>query len=185
VKAGTSTAILNGVTPAQIDAALGFRPDPQISARVRVFSAVANLSARNPAFPKDGALKRFESLVASHGYSSRNIADAYATLLWTAWQILSGDRLTDAQIRGIHQQVRARFIGTPELRAIPAEMRQQLTEEIAYMVVELTAAMVSGSDSALVRAVPTAALARSMIGVNLADLEVTADSGFRPKRAGP
>src|SRR5579871_495385 len=46
--AGTNAAILNGMAPAQIDAALGYRPDPQISAQVRA-NSIANASASNPA----------------------------------------------------------------------------------------------------------------------------------------
>jgi tetratricopeptide (TPR) repeat protein len=190
---GTGTAILGGVTPAQIDAALGYRPDPQISAQVRAY-AIATTSAKNPAlrptleqaFANDAALKAFEGLVASHGYPDRNVADAMAALLWTSWQIVNSDTLTDAQIRAIHQQARAIFIGTPELRSIPWATRQQLAETIAYVVVELTAATGNGDPAVLAQArQSTAATVKSMIGVDLADLEVTADSGFRQKRAVP
>jgi uncharacterized caspase-like protein/Tfp pilus assembly protein PilF len=190
--AGTSTAILNGVTPAQIDAALGYRPDPQISAQVRA-NAIATTTANNPAlrptleqtFANDAALKAFDGVVAAHGYSGRNVADALAALLWTSWQIVNGVTLTDAQIRGIHQQARAVFIGTPELRALPAATRQQVAETIAYAVVVLAAATQTGDPKVLAETQATATTVKSIIGVDLAELEVTADSGFRQKRAAP
>jgi tetratricopeptide (TPR) repeat protein len=190
--AGTSTAILNGMTPAQIDAALGYRPDPQISAQVRA-NAIAATSANNPAlrptleqaFANDAALKAFDVVVSSHGYSSRNIADAMAALLWTSYQIVNGVTLTDGQIRGIHQQVRAIFMSTAELRDT-APVRQQFTETIAYVIVALMAATQTTDQAMLAQARrSTAETVRTMIAVDLANLEVTPDSGFRQKRAAP
>jgi tetratricopeptide (TPR) repeat protein len=190
--AGTNAAILNGMAPAQIDAALGYRPDPQISAQVRA-NSIANASASNPALRptleqtfNDTALRTFEGIVAAHGYSSRNVADAIAAFLWTSWQIVNGVTLTDVQIRGVHQQARAVFIGTPELRALTAAMRQQAAETIAYAVVVLAAATQAGDPKVLAETrQAAAATVKSIIGVDLADLEVTADSGFRQKRAIP
>jgi tetratricopeptide (TPR) repeat protein len=193
--AGANTAVLNGLSAVQIDSFLGYKPDPQIGAQVRA-AALASLSGNNPAarpaleqnFVNDAALREFERLVGAHGYSGRNVADAMAALLWSSWQITNGVTLSDAQIRGIHQQARAVFIGTPELRAIPAAQRQMFTEIIAYYVTIVEAAKRQQTSNPAVfaqaRQLATAGV-KSLIGVDLAGLEVTPDSGFRAKRAAP
>jgi tetratricopeptide (TPR) repeat protein len=192
--AGAGTAVHSSVTsPVQINAALGYVPDPRLSVQVRA-AAVATLSARDPSLrPRleqaftDAALRDFDGLVAAHGFSSHNVADAMAALLWTSWQIVSGDTLTEVQIRAIHHQARAVFMATPELNALPAAVRQQIAENAAYTVFTLAAARRNAGDPAALawarQAAP--ASAKSLAGIDLAELEVTPDSGFRPKRAAP
>jgi tetratricopeptide (TPR) repeat protein len=192
---GANTAVLNGLSAIQIDNVLSYWPDPQISAQVRA-TMIATISANNPAarptleqnFANDAALREYERFVGAHGYSSRNVADAMAALLWSSWQIANSVTLSDAQIRGIHQQARAIFIGTSELSAVPMTVRQQFTETVAYLVVMVEAAKrQQASDPAtfaIARQIATTGV-KSIIGVDLADLEVTADGGFRAKRAAP
>jgi tetratricopeptide (TPR) repeat protein len=189
--AGTGTAIVNTMTASQIDAALSYRPDPQLSAQMRA-NAVAAIPANNrmrarfeQAFGDGSALQTFEKIPASRGYSGHNIADAMATMLWVSWQLVNGAQLTDAQIGGIHQQTRAVFLGNADLRALPYPARQQFAETLGYAVMTLVIAVQTNDPATVAEARQSAGPAvKQMIGLDFADVEVTADSGFRPKRAG-
>jgi tetratricopeptide (TPR) repeat protein/CHAT domain-containing protein len=184
---------LSAMTPADIGAAMGYKPDPQISAKVRA-DAIDGMTAGNPAsrqalenaFANDAVLQEFERLVAAHGYSSHNIADAIAAELWTSWQYVHGVTLTDAQIRGIHQQVRVAVLAIPELRSTSNVTRQRIAEAMAYLVVVRGVAMQNASDPVRLAAQrqTTASTAKTMVGVDLSELEVTANSGFSRKQAG-
>jgi tetratricopeptide (TPR) repeat protein len=184
---------LSAMTPADIDAAMGYKPDPQVSAKVRA-EAIDGMTAGNPvsrqtlenAFGNNTVLQEFERLVTAHGYSSHNIADAIAAELWTAWQDVHDVRLTDAQIRGIHQQVRVAVRAIPELRSTSNVVRQRIVEAMAYLVVVRGVAMQDASDPARLAAQRQAAAssAKTLIGVDLWELGVTADSGFSRKQAG-
>ena len=184
---------LSTMTPAEISAAMGYRPDPQVSAKVRA-EAIGGLAAGNPAsrqalenaFTNNAVLQEFEHLVAAHGYSSHNIADAIAAELWTSWQHLHGVTLTDAQIRGIHQQARIAVLAIPELRSTSNVARQRIAEAMAYLVVVRGVVMQKASDPAELAAQrqTTASLAKTIVGVDLSELDVTADSGFSRSQAG-
>ncbi len=177
------------MTPARINAALGYSPDPQVSAALRA-DLTEIMSARNPAlrpklekvFASDAVPQEFERLVAAHGYSSHNVADAIAALLWSSWQIVYGTTLTEAQIRGIHQQVRAIFLGTPDLRSMTSVARQRVAEAMGCLVIVEAASMRSGDPATLSQARQNAfENVRNLLGVNLARLEVTPDRGFKQK----
>jgi hypothetical protein len=173
------------MTPAQIDAALSYQRDPQLSAKLRAKfidgMAAVNVVSREAlekVFANDAVQQQFERLVAAHGYSSLNVADAIAAELWTAWQRFYGMSLTDAQIRGIHQQIRAAALGIPELQLQNAG-RQMLAESMAYAVVLREMRQAAGDLQSEQLRRDTAEL----VGVDLSELEVTDDSGFGQKRA--
>jgi tetratricopeptide (TPR) repeat protein len=182
-------------TPAQIEAALVYKPDPQLSTTIRDDYIKRN-SAQDPAlrpvlekaFANNAVLQEFENLLAAHGYSSRNVADAMAALMWTSWQIVNGTTLTEAQIRGVHQQFRGAFMETPALRTLTNPVRQTFAESLAYFVViEMayqTKAQRSGDPADLAGMRQTAIKSvKDWTDVDLSQLEITSNNGFRPKPA--
>jgi uncharacterized protein DUF6683 len=109
------------------------------------------------AFATDAVLREFDAFVAAHGFSSHNVGDAMAALLWSSWQIVQGVTLTEAQIRGIHQQVRAVFLANPQLRAMTVAGHQMVSESIAYLVMVEAAAMKNPDPAGLAQARQNAA----------------------------
>jgi hypothetical protein len=177
------------MTPDQIDAALGYMPDPAISAEIReqeIDAGAAQDPAWRPllekAFADDAALQQFQALLAMRGYSSYNLADAIAGLMWTSWQFANDAALTDTQIRGIHQQIRAIFLASPNLPSLTDETRQRLAENAAYRVMLATAAM-RAEDSALVAKSRRniAVIVRDIVGLDVAKLDVTPEGRFSAK----
>jgi hypothetical protein len=180
-----------GMTPDQIDAALGYTPDPDISAAIRDHEIDAG-AAQDPAwrpilekaFAADAALQQFQALLATRGYSSRNLADAIAGLMWTSWQFVNDATLTDTQIRGIHQQIRAIFLASPNLPSLTGETRQRLAENAAYRVMIATAAMRTDDPAVLAKSRQNiAVIVRNIVDLDLAKLDVTPDGQFRVKEA--
>jgi tetratricopeptide (TPR) repeat protein len=179
------------MTPAQIDAALGYTPDPQVSAQVRaqeIKLVTAQYPALRPvlekAFATDAVLREFDAFVSAHGFSSHNVADTMAALLWSSWQIVNSVTLTEAQIRGVHQQVRAVFLGNPQMRAMTVAGRQMVSESIAYLVMVEAAAMRTSDPAGLAQARQNAAKnIKNLLGLDLSQLEMTADRGFKDKPA--
>jgi uncharacterized caspase-like protein len=179
------------MTAAQIDAALGYTPDPQVSAQVRALQ-IKLVAAQHPelrpvlekAFATDAVLREFDAFVQAHGFSSHNVADAMAALLWSSWQIVNDVTLTETQIRGIHQQVRAIFLGNPQMRATASTARQMISEAIAYLVMVEAAAMKASDPARLAQARQNAAdNIKNVLGLDFAQLEVTPDRGFKDKPA--
>jgi hypothetical protein len=185
--ANQHAALLNTMTPAQIDTALGYTPDPQVSAQVRA-DLIDSLSRQNAAlrpllekaFANDAVLQQFERFVTTHGYSSHNVADAVAAALWSSWQIVHGAALNEAQIRAVHQQLRAVFLQTPDLRSITGARRQKLAEGMAYLTMIEADSMRNSDPVRLAQARQNAsANIKTVLGVDLSRLEVTADRGLR------
>jgi uncharacterized caspase-like protein/Tfp pilus assembly protein PilF len=179
------------MTAAQIDAALGYTPDPQVTAQLRA-QEMKLITAQNPAlrpvlekaFATDAVLREFDAFVAARGFSSHNVADAMAALLWSSWQIVQGVTLTEAQIRGIHQQVRAVFLANPQLRSMTVAGRQMVSESIAYLVMVEAAAMKNPDPAGLAQARQNAAAnVKKLLGLDFSLLEVTPDRGFKDKTA--
>jgi hypothetical protein len=179
------------MTPDQIDAALGYMPDPEISEQIREHEIDAG-AAWNPeyrpilekAFADDAALQRFETLLAARGHSSLNLADAIAGLMWTSWQFVNDATLTDTQIRGIHQQIRNIFLASPNLPSLTSETRQRLSENAAYRVMIATAAMRSDEPAVLAKSRQNiAVIVRNIVDLDLATLDVTPDGRFSAKEA--
>jgi hypothetical protein len=182
-----NVALLNRMTPAEIDAALGYRPDPQVSMKLRD-ELIEIISGQKPAlrpvlekaFANDAVLQQFERFIVAHGYSSHNVADAVAALLWSSWQIVHGTTLTDAQIRGVHQQIRAILLGSPGLRSMTSASRQRVAEAMAYLVIVEADSMRSSDPVLLDQAQQNASgHVKNLLGLDLARLEVTANGGFR------
>jgi hypothetical protein len=180
-------ALLDTMTPAQIDTALGYTPDPQVSAEVRT-DLIENMSRGNAAlrplleklFADDAVLRQFEQFVAAHGYSSHNVADAVAAALWSSWQIVHGAELSEAQIRAVHQQLRGIFLETPDLRAIPGARRQKIAEGMAYLVTLEALSTLNNDPVQLAQARQNAlGNVKSLIGIDLSRLKVTAAGGLR------
>jgi tetratricopeptide (TPR) repeat protein len=185
------TAILDSVTPAQIDAALTYKPDAQVSARLReTLGASGGPALRtllaSPAFI-NAAQDGFGKLVGAYGYSSHNVADAAAGFLWFDWQLVHDVKLSEAQIRGVHRQVRALFMGSAELRSLPAASRQGLAEGIAYTAAMQMLSSNNAKDPAARVEVRrnAVATAKKVLGADLAGLDVTAGSGFVRKATTP
>jgi hypothetical protein len=179
------------MTPDQIEAALGYKPAPEISVEIRKREIDAG-AAQDPAyrvlleraFADDAALRQFDALLAAHGCSSRNLADAIAALMWTSWQFVNDATLTDTQIRGIHQQIRAIFLANPNLPSLTAEARQRLSENAAYRVMIATAAMRTDDPAVLAKSRHNiAVIVRSIVDLDLAQLDVTPDGRFSRKEA--
>ena len=126
-------------TPAEIDAALGYAADPQLTERVHTAMIAMMANGKDPAaraglekdFADDRVLKEFAGYMADNGFSSRNVADATAALLWSAWEVYTGKPVSQPQARAIDQQVRGVFLGLPPTTS--AE-RQERTERLAYQV---------------------------------------------------
>jgi tetratricopeptide (TPR) repeat protein len=185
----------NAMTTVQIEAALTYTFDPQLSAKIRA-DQIERVSAQNPAlrpvlekaFANNAILQEFEGFIAAHGYSSHNVADAMATLIWSSWQIANGSALTEAQIRGVHQQVRGVFLTTPALRSLTSAVRQTVAETIAYLVMieqaYQTSAMRTGDPAELAHLRQVVAEnVKEVAGVDISRLELTPSSGFRIKPA--
>ena len=179
------------MTPDQIDAVLGYEPDPEISVEIREHEVDAG-AAQDPAyrplleqaFANDAALRQFDALLAVHGCSSHNLADAIAGLMWTSWQFVNDATLTDTQIRGIHQQIRAIFLANPNLPSLTAEARQRLSENAAYRVMIARAAMRAGDPAVLEKSRHNiAVIVRNIVDLDLAQLDVTPDGQFSRKDA--
>jgi hypothetical protein len=177
--------------PDQIDAALDYEPDPEISVQIRDHEVDAG-AAQDPAyravlekvFADDTALRQFESLLAAHGYSSHNLADAIAGLTWTSWQLVNDAALTDTQIRGIHRQIRAIFLANPNLLSLTAEARQRLSENAAYRVMIATAAMRADDPAVLAKSRHNiAVIVRHIVDLDLVQLDVTPDGRFSRREA--
>jgi hypothetical protein len=175
-----------GMTPDQIDAALGYVPDPAVSAQIREHEIDAG-AAQDPAwrpvlekaFADDAALQQFQALLAARGYSSHNLADAIAGLMWTSWQFVNDAALTDTQIRGIHQQIRTIFLASPNLPSLTGETRQRLSENAAYRVAIATAAMRADDPTLLAKSRRNIAMiVRNIVDLDLAKLDVMPDGGF-------
>jgi hypothetical protein len=191
--ARTRSAVLPpSLTRAQIDAALSYTADPQVSERTRADlieaasgSNTAMRSELEKAFAGDAVLKEFDRIMAENGYSSRNIADDMTVLLLVSWETFSGSTASKAQIAGIRRQVQGIFLGARILRAMPNAERQDMAERIAYQVVLGTiakeAALRSG-DQAQLKQVRESAAARlrSQLGIDMSQLRLT-EQGFRKK----
>jgi hypothetical protein len=189
--APSGAATLAGMTPDQIDAALGYEPDPEISVEIRereIDAGAVQDPAYRPllerAFADDAALRQFDALLAAHGGSSRNLADAIAGLMWTSWQFVNDTTLTDTQIRGVHRQIRAIFLASPNLPSLTAEARQRLSENAAYRVMIATAAMRTDDPAVLAKSRQNiAVIVRNIVDLDLAQLDVTPDGQFTKKEA--
>jgi hypothetical protein len=179
-------------TPGQIDAALGYTADPQVSEHTRM-AMIDNLSSDNPAlrgylektFADNAMLKQFDTLMSTHGISGRTVADSMAALLWVSWEIVNGGTASAAQIRGVHEQVRGIFFGTAEVSAMTNAKRQEVAERLAYQVMINSAAGIdarrSGDQAQLAHTRQTvAAMIREQAGIDLSRLRLT-DKGFRRK----
>jgi hypothetical protein len=186
-----ATATPARMTPDQIDAALGYEPDPEISVEIREHEIDAG-AAQDPAyrplleqaFADDAALRQFDALLEMHGCSSHNLADAIAGLMWTSWQFVNDTTLTDTQIRGIHQQIRAIFLANPNLPSLTAEARQRLSENAAYRVMIARAAMRADDPAVLEKSRHNiAVIVRNIVDLDLAQLDVTPDGQFSRKDA--
>jgi hypothetical protein len=126
-------------TPAEIEAALGYVADPQLSERIHASMIAIMADGKDPTaraglekdFADDRVLKEFAGYMADNGFSSRNVADATAALLWSAWEIYAGKPVSQPQARAIDQQVRGVFLGLPPTTS--AE-RQERTERLAYQI---------------------------------------------------
>jgi hypothetical protein len=117
-------------TPAEIEAALGYEADPQLSERIHASMIALMANGKDPT-SRAGVLKEFAGYMADNGFSSRNVADATAALLWSAWEIYAGKPVSQPQARAIDQQVRGVFLGLPPTTS--AE-RQERTERLAYQI---------------------------------------------------
>src|SRR5882757_5613568 len=126
-------------TPAEIDAALGYVADPQLSERIHTAMIALMANGKDPTaraglekdFADDRVLKEFAGYMADNGFSSRNVADATAALLWSAWEIYAGKPVSQPQARAIDQQVRGVFLGLPPTTGA---QRQERTERLAYQI---------------------------------------------------
>jgi hypothetical protein len=126
-------------TPAEIEAAFGYEADPQLSERIHSSMIALLADGKDPTaraglekdFADDRVLKEFAGYMADNGFSSRNVADATAALLWSAWEIYAGKPVSQPQARAIDQQVRGVFLGLPPTTS--AE-RQERTERLAYQI---------------------------------------------------
>jgi hypothetical protein len=126
-------------TPAEIEAALGYEADPQLSERIHASVIDLMANGKDPTmraglekdFADGRVLKEFAGYMADNGFSSRNVADATAALLWSAWEIYTGKPVSQSQARAIDQQVRGVFLGLPPTTS--AE-RQERTERLAYQI---------------------------------------------------
>jgi uncharacterized caspase-like protein/Flp pilus assembly protein TadD len=189
--AGPALAAPDRMTTSQIEAALAYTPDPQVTAQLRA-QAIKLVTAQYPAlrpvlekaFATDAVLREFDAFVAAHGFSSHNVADAMAAHLWNSWQIAQDVTLTEQQIRGIHLQVRIIFLANPQTRSMTSAARQMVSESIAYLVM-VQAAAVRNSDPAGLAKVrqDAAANIKNLLGLDFAQLEMTPDRGFKDKPA--
>jgi aminopeptidase N len=126
-------------TPAEIEAALGYVADPQLTERTHAAMVALMANGKDAAaraglekdFADDRVLKEFAGYMADNGFSSRNVADATAAMLWSAWEIYAGKPVSQSQARAIDQQVRGVFLGLPPTTS--AE-RQERTERLAYQI---------------------------------------------------
>jgi hypothetical protein len=179
-------------TPGQIEAALGYTADPAVSDRTRT-AMIERLSSDNPAlrpyleksFADNAKLKAFDGLLSAHGISSRSAADSMAALLWASWEIIHGSTASPAQIRGIHQQVRGVFFGTPKLAGLSHAERQEWAERLAYQVminVEANADAVNSGDPAQIAHIrqTVAGIVRQQAGIDLSALRLS-DNGLQRK----
>jgi hypothetical protein len=179
-------------TPGQIEAALGYSADPEVSDHIRR-TMIDNLSSDNPAlrayleksFADNTKLKEFDGFMSAHGISSRTVADSMAALLWVSWEIVNGGTASPAQVRGVHEQVRGVFLGTPGLNAMTNAQRQEMAERLAYQVMinvaANTDALRSGNPAQVAHTRQTvAAIVRQQAGVDLSRLRLS-DNGFRRK----
>jgi uncharacterized protein DUF6683 len=179
-------------TPSQIEAALGYTADPEVSDHTRR-TMIDNLSSDNPAlrayleksFADNTKLKEFDGFMSAHGISGRTVADSMAALLWVSWEIVNGGPASPAQVRGVHEQVRGVFLGTPRLTAMTNAQRQEMAERLAYQVMinvaANTDALRSGDPAQVAHTRQTVAgIVRQQAGVDLSRLRLS-DNGFRRK----
>jgi hypothetical protein len=178
--------------PAQIAAVVSYTADPQRSERTRadVIEALSGSDAARraeleQAFADNAVLKEFDRVMAENGYSSRNIADNMAVLLWVSWETFSGSSASKPQIQGIRRQVLGIFLGTPALRQMSNADRQDMAERIAYHVVLGTLARqeaLRSRDAARIQRVRqlAAAVLLAQLGIDMTQLRLT-EQGFRKK----
>jgi Family of unknown function (DUF6683) len=177
------------LTPDQIEAALAYTPDPQLTEKIRL-AMIDNVSAGNPesrptwekAFADDAVLREFESFMSAHGYSSRNFADDIGALLWVSWEIVTGSTASEAQIRGAHAQARGVVLGNAQLRTMSDPQRQAMAEPIAYQVMIFSAAKAeavrTGDQAGLAKLRENVAAAARQFGLDVSRMRLT-DKGFR------
>jgi hypothetical protein len=177
------------LTPTQIEAALMYTPDPQLSEKIRI-AMIDTVSTGNPesrpvweaAFADNAILRDFASLVSAHGYSSLNFSDDFATMLWVSWEIITGNKASAAQIRGVHEQARGIVLGTPRLRTTPNPERQAIAEAIAYQVVIFSAAnaeaLRTGDQAQLAQLRENVATAARQLGLDVSRMRLT-NKGFK------
>jgi hypothetical protein len=177
------------LTPGQIEAALAYTPDPQLTEKIRL-AMIDSVSAGNPesrptwekAFADDAVLREFESFMSAHGYSSRNFADDIGALLWVSWEIVTGGTASEAQIRGAHEQARGVVLGNAQLRTMSNPQRQVMAEPIAYQVMIFSAAKAeavrTGDQAGLAKLRENVAAAARQFGLDVSRMRLT-DKGFR------
>jgi hypothetical protein len=174
--------------PARNVAVLTYIPDPRVSEQTRA-ALLDALSRRDPtlraqmdtALSGGTVLRIFDRFMATHAFSSHNVADDMAMQLLVSWEIVTGGVATPGQVRGAASQVRGVFLSTPQLRAMTNVERQQMAEGIAYQVVIGSAAnrqfQRAGDQAQLAELRQTAQTILQQRGVDLTRLRLT-ERGF-------
>jgi hypothetical protein len=189
--ASALAARTSGPAPTAVPAPipLTYEPDPHLSDWTRA-TMIESLSQGDAtvreqmerAFSGNAVLKEFDRFMAARGYSSRNVADATAELLLVSWQIVTNTTPTDSQIRGVHEQTRAAFEDSPQLRAMSDADRQLMAERIAYQVIITSSArneyLRSGAQGRRQQLQLSASAMLRQQGIDAAQLHLT-DEGFR------
>jgi Family of unknown function (DUF6683) len=193
---GNTRRIGNDSPPAQVPAKpasspvkLTYSADPALSARTRTV-VIDTLSRTSPqlrgqleqAFAGNAVLRQFDSYMSARGYSSHNIADDTAELLLLSWQIVTSGTPNSRQVQGVHQQIRAIFLGTTKLVALRDAERQDMAERIAYQFMIVSSAnrrlRKTGDPGQLARLQQQTAAAMRQQGIEISRLRLT-DQGFR------
>lgn len=133
---GESLASLAGRAPvagaSAPPAALQFRRDPALSARVQREQSGLALSglSMSPAQMQG----KFEALLSRYGYSRDNLGDVAATYLVMAWEVVNDRNAKDVAggERAVREQLRRALLARPGLRDMDDAQKQALAERLMY-----------------------------------------------------
>jgi len=174
-------------------AALDFRPDAEVTRTVN--ARFADLLGSLQPDKRDqiaaeldsGALQaKFAQLLASYGYSSRNLADVMTAYLIIAWEVVHNQDAT-RYINGIgtvHVSMRKALSRSPSVRDLSDAQKQELAETLGNLTmlaaVAKNALVQRGDTDNLALLQENVRTTTQKFGVDLASVQLT-DQGFVPQ----
>lgn len=128
------------------NAALGFRRDPAVAARVRdeMLARVESTGGAGSGLAKSVAsgrmLRTFDGLLRRHGYSPDDLGDVLAAYLVLAWEVVNdADATTQPEgMRAVRRQIGPALATVPQFAALDDAGKQARAQNTAYMAMVAT-----------------------------------------------